>query len=162
MDLLQETSSIWNKILRKPCPWVDLLSFWPRHPWNLEPFNLAPFVPWHPWHLLSPDTLDTFCFCSLMTPLVQYIMVHHFLDYSRTYSIEHSRIFYELSSLDSVFWDLSFRTQMNFKSLGHQELCQKHPYQPSPGWILGEKDAFNTHSVVRVSPGGFMFWKSSL
>ena len=27
MDLLQESSSIWNEFLRKPWPWVDLLSF---------------------------------------------------------------------------------------------------------------------------------------
>ena len=66
MDLLQETSSIWNEFLTKPCPWVDLLSFWPRHPWHLlnpgtlENFCLlAHFVPWHPWYLLSPDTFVT-------------------------------------------------------------------------------------------------------
>ena len=66
MDLLQETSSIWNEFLTKPCPWVDLLSLWPRHPWhllNLGTFEnfcpltpLEPFKPWHPWKLLSPDT----------------------------------------------------------------------------------------------------------
>ena len=47
MDLLQESSSIWDEFLRRPCPQVDPLSFWP----------LAPFVPWQPWHLLNSDTL---------------------------------------------------------------------------------------------------------
>ena len=56
MDLLQELSSVWNEFLRKPCPWVDLLSFWHRHPWNP----------------LSLDTLGTFC---PLKPLVQYCTV---------------------------------------------------------------------------------------
>ena len=54
MDLLQESSSIWDEFLRRPCPQVDHLSFWPRHP----------------WHLLSPDTLGTFCPLTPLIPLV--------------------------------------------------------------------------------------------
>ena len=60
MDLLQESSSIWDEFLRRPCPRVDLLSFWP----------LAPSFPWHPWHLLNSGTLAPFC---PLTPLVQHI-----------------------------------------------------------------------------------------
>ena len=63
MDLLQESSSIWDEFLRRPCPQVDLLSFWP----------LAPFVPWHPWHLLNSGTLDTF---SPLTPLAPFVPWH--------------------------------------------------------------------------------------
>ena len=60
MDLLQESSSIWDEFLRRPCPWVDLLSFWP----------LAPFFPWHPWHLLNSGTLGIFCHLTPLPPFV--------------------------------------------------------------------------------------------
>ena len=46
----------------------------------------------------------------------------------------------------------------NFRSVGHQEHGQEHPYPPSLGWILGGQDVLNTHSVGRVSPpGGVIF-----
>ena len=52
---------------------------------------------------------------------------------------------------------------LNFKSLGQQELCQEHPYPPSPGWIVGGQDVLDTHSVGRVSPpAGIMFQISHL
>ena len=72
MDLLQETSSIWNEFLTKPCPWVDLLSFWPRHPWHLlipvtleNLCPLTPLAPFKPWHLLFPDTFVTVHYTSM-------------------------------------------------------------------------------------------------
>ena len=60
MDLLQESSSIWDEFLRRPCPQADLLSIWP----------LAPFFPWHPWHLLNLGTLGIFCHMTPLPPLV--------------------------------------------------------------------------------------------
>ena len=56
MDLLQESSSIWDEFLRRPCPQVDLLSLWP----------LAPFFSWQPWHLLNSGTLVTFCLLGIL------------------------------------------------------------------------------------------------
>ena len=60
MDLLQESSLIWDEFLRRPCPWVDLLSFWP----------FATFFPWHPWHLLNSGTLGIFCHLTPLPPFV--------------------------------------------------------------------------------------------
>ena len=42
----------------------------------------------------------------------------------------------------------------NFRSLGHQEPGQEHPYPPSLGWILRGQEVLDTQSEGRVCPGG--------
>ena len=71
MDLLQESSSIWDEFLRRPWPQEDLLSFWPRHPWHLLSHDtlctfcpntpLAPFVSWHLWYSTLQHGTVTYC-----------------------------------------------------------------------------------------------------
>ena len=132
MDLLQESSSIWNDFLRKPCPRVELLSFWLRHPWHLlNPGTLgtfcslkplAPFKPWHPWHLLSLKPLAPVVPWRLWYTTLQHGTVQFGTE---TYStVWYRDILY--CTLVSLFWEVSW----DFKN----EEYSKHLFKLSNGF----------------------------
>ena len=148
MDLLQETSLIWNEFLEKPCSRVDLQSFWPRHPWHLlNPGTLGTFEPCH--H-------GTFCPLSLSASLAPWHLGHEKLTQNDSLNVQIRPVDQKIQ----WYWFLSQLICTVTADLASQ---LDWPQKTTPKWLFGcpnlssgSKGSFTSSNMKPHLLGGYI------